>query len=264
MAIVRPVPQSYYYSGQGRLFMGDRDPATGRPLNMVAVGNVPNLEIQLAVQKFEHKESMSGVRSVDLTVIQEMTPTIAITFESLDPRNLVLGLWGAATEETGGSVTEETIKIKQGAIVALAHPGVTDVVITVSGSPIDADDNYDIDPGFGTIYIHEDADDVDAQDTTATISYTHSGSQRMDALMQQTPPERFLRFEGLNTVNGDLALVEISRAAFEPMQSLPLINEELAQPEITANILLDPLITASGVSQFFTQRIITPSTSTTP
>ncbi|KGP00311.1 hypothetical protein JT27_18470 [Alcaligenes faecalis] len=258
MATVRPIPQSYYYSGQGRLFMGERDPVTGRPLSLIPVGNVPELEISIAVTKFEHKESMSGQRSVDLTVITEKTPTISITLESLDPRTLAMGLWGISREEAGATVTAETIKIKPGMTFALANPGVEDVVIQVAGADIDEATNYDIDPGFGTIYVKADAADITAE-VEATISYKHGDTQRLDALMTETPPERFLRFEGLNTVNGDLVLVEIPRVSFEPIASLPLINEELAQAEITANILLDPLVVTQGVSQFFTQRIVKPA-----
>lgn len=259
MANVRPQPTSYYYSGQGRLFMGERDPVTGRPISLVAVGNVPALEIAISVQKYEHKESQSGLRSTDVTVITEQTPTINITLESFSPRNLALGVWGTTYQDAAGTVTSEEIMVSKGAIVALRNPGVTNVVITLDGesTPLDEATNYDIDPGFGTIYFKADAADITGTTPVkATVAYEHADTERLEAMMLSTPPERFLRFEGLNTINGELVVLEIPRVAFEPFQSIPLINEEIAQAEVTGNILLDSLISSTSQSKFFSQRYV--------
>lgn len=84
MASVRPIPESYYYSGQGRLAIGDRNESTGALSNLVFVGNVTSLTIDIATTKFEHKESMSGGRLIDLTIIQEKNATFKFSSESLD------------------------------------------------------------------------------------------------------------------------------------------------------------------------------------
>ncbi len=105
MAQIRPVPTSYYYSGQGRLGIGDRDPVTGAFDSVVYVGNVTSLAADIAVQKFEHKESMSGDRGTDLTVVQEKNATFKFTAESLKLDLLAIGLYGASSSVTGGTVT---------------------------------------------------------------------------------------------------------------------------------------------------------------
>jgi len=257
MANVRPVPESYYYSGQGRLLIGERDPNTGRPLRMYAVGNVSALEIQVAVTTVQHKESMSGDRATDLTLVTEKTPTCNITFESLSLKNLVTAFWGTETAEAAGTVTGETLVLTRGAVVPLANPGVSDLELSLSGGGTLAEEgNYDIDPAFGTIYVKADAADIPAgeEGVTVTAAYSFADHSRLDALTQVAPPERFLRFEGLNTINGDAVLVEIPRASFQPLQSLPLINEEVAQAEVTVDILLDPFITSG--SKYYRQRIV--------
>lgn len=267
MAIVRsPIPESYYYSGQGRLLMGERDPNTGRPIRLYQVGNVPALEIQLAVTSTQHKESMSGQRSTDLTLVTEKTPTINITLESLNLRNLAAAYWGEASEEAAGSVTGEVAKLTRGAAIPLAHPGVTDLVITYddSGTPATLAEtgNYDYDPDYGTIYVLADATDVpENTGLDVTIAYSYAAHSRLDALTASAAPERFLRFEGLNTLNGDAVLVEIPRASFQPAQARALINEEVGQAEIVCDILLDPKITTG--SKFFTERILKANYATT-
>lgn len=254
MSNVRPIPESYYYSGQGRLLMGERDPATGRALNVYAVGNVTALEVQIAVTTVNHKESMSGDRAQDFTLTTEKTPTANITFESLSTKNLVTGFWGEETTEAAGVVASEPLKLMRGAVVPLANPGISDLVLTAGGSPLDEEGNYDVDPVYGTIYVKADAADVPVEGVEVTAAYSYADHSRLDALTQQAPPERFLRFEGLNTINGDAVLVEIPRASFQPLQSLALINEDVANAQVTCNVLADSFITSG--SKYLRQRIL--------
>lgn len=261
MAQIRPIPDSYYYSGQGRLFIGERDASTGKPLNLIAVGNVPALEVQLAVTTVNHRESMSGDRATDLTLVTEKTPTVVITFESLSFNNLVAAFWGEQSAVSSGTVAAsdgEVVKIKRGGVYTTEHPGISDLSITVGGTALAEDGNYDYDPAFGTIYVKADAPDIPAGgEVEATLAYSYTSHERLDALTQTAPPERFLRFEGLNTINGDSVLVEIPRAAFQPLSSFPLINEEVGQVEVTADILLDPFITTG--SRYLRERLIKSS-----
>ena len=253
MAVVRPIPSSYYYSGQGRLAIGDRDAVTGQFDNLIFVGNVTSLTLDIAVQKFEHKESMSGDRAIDLTIVQEKNATFKFTAESLNFDMLALGLYGNHSAVVGGSVVGETHKVKLGQAVPLKHPKVSAVVVKKSAVSVAAAGNWDYDEDFGTIYINPAAVGLLDNDNI-TVDYTYAAYTKAEAFTVQTPPERYLRFEGLNTVDGSIRLVEIPRAAFEPLTGLEFINEELGSGEFNGNLLPDLTVVAQDVSRYFREK----------
>lgn len=162
---VRPIPDSYYWSGQGRLGIGSRNETTGELYDMLFVGNVTSLTIDIAVKKFEHKESMSGDRSIDLTIIQEKNATFKFTSESLDLPSLAAGLYGNTAAVTGATATAEIHLARRGYAIPLKHPNVTSVttIATVTGSTALVENtDYRIDKENGTIYILAATTVVDA------------------------------------------------------------------------------------------------------
>lgn len=249
----RPIPESYYYSGQGRLGIGDRDPVTGKFSNVIFPGNVTSLTVDISTDKTEHKESMTGQRTVDRTIITQKNATFAFTAESLTKELMSVGLFGEHAEIPAGTVADEPHTCGgPGFAIPLTYQNVSDVVITMdggTGTPV-VDVDYEIDHGFGTIYVKEGST-VLIKDAKIKVAYSYGKATRIDAFTQGTPPERYLRFEGLNTDNGDLVLLEIPRAAFDPVTGREYINEEFGTAEFQGNILLDPTITTQGKSQFF-------------
>lgn len=331
--MTRPIPTSYYYSGQGRLLIGERN-STGGGVNFVPVGNVTSLTVDIAVTKFEHKESMSGVRATDATIITEQKATVKFSTESLNIANLVLGLYGETSTTTSTAVVAEPHVYTAGGAIALKNPAVsaltistgttqtvvychvtaggtgytsaptvgftggagtgaaatavltdgvvTSITITNAGTGYTSaptigftggagtgaaatayvgavpalTTDYTLDADFGTIYpVSTSTKIIDGM--TILVSYTAGVVSRVDALTSGTAPERFLRFEGLNTYNGDLVLLELPRTAIDPITGLEYINENFGKADFTGNILLDSLITSG--SQFFVQRTITPA-----
>lgn len=254
---VRPTPTSYYYSGQGRLGIGDRNVTTGKLSGLVFVGNVTSLSIDIATTKFEHKESMTGNRAIDLTIIQEKNATFSFTSESLILSLLADGLYGEQAGVTGATVAAEVHFAEPGKAFSLDHPNVTALtsIATVSDTtPLVEDTDYNVDMGFGTIYVDAATTVVDALGEDVTVAYTYGAYDKLEAFTTGTPPERWLRFEGLNTVNGDLRIIDIYRGAFDPLTGLEFINEELGSGEFNGNCLPDTTITAVGVSQYFKER----------
>lgn len=260
MATNRTTPQSHYYSGQGRLIIGERD-ATGKAINLREVGNCTAVSVTVQTTKTDHKESMSGERAIDLTLVTEKSATFTVTCESVSLENLVVGLWGSILTSSASTVTDEVHTVVAGSLIALEHQSVTAVVITDSVTPtpgtVDPSD-YDVDPEFGTIRFHDDYVPVGAGPLAGVVHVAYTGAagvKTLHGLTEVMPPERFIRFEGINTVDGNLVLVEIPRASFEPLQELPLINEELASFEMTGTVLRDNLITGPG-SKYFRQTYI--------
>ena len=249
MASARPIPTSYYYSGQGRLGIGTRNASSGQLDNVLFIGNVTSLTIDIGTQKFEHKESMSGSRATDVSINQEKNASFKFNSESLRLDLLELGLYGTRSTVGSGSVVGETHVVKKGYAIPLKHPNVSSVVVKKAGAPVTESGNWDRDDKFGTVYILAGSAALSDGDTV-TIDYSYAARDKIEAFTQATAPERYLRFEGLNTVDGSFRMIEIPRGAFDPMTGMELINEELGGGEFSGSILPD-LTIVNGDSQYF-------------
>lgn len=255
--------QNYYYSGQGSLTMAKRDPVTGKPLGFVRVGNVPDLTLDIEVDKFEHKESESGNRLLDLTIVKEKKGKFKFKLENLDLNMLAVGLYGETAVVPAGTVavgSPESVAIPQNAAnmrFPLNHPKVASVVVKDSTGAVtyDLGTDYTVDPDNGVIILADGGDIVTAaaaDDIVLKVSYTYGRYTKMDAFTSPSAPERYLRFEGLNTVDGTRVLVDLFRAQFDPLTGYGLINDELGSVDMSGYLLADATI-VSG-SKFFTQR----------
>lgn len=254
--MTRPVPKSYYYSGQGRLLIGTRNATTGLGESFIAVGNVTSLTIDVATTVFEHKESMSGNRSTDATIITEKKASCKFSTESLSLDNLMLGLYGEQSVTAGGAVVDEPHAYVAGGIICLNSPKVSAVTVKVGATTAVLGTDYVLDADFGTIHPLVGST-LFASDADVTVSYTAAAVKRVDAFTATAQPERFLRFEGLNTYNGDLILLEAPRVAIQPLTGLEYINDNFGKADFTGNILLDEKILTG--SQFFREYMITPA-----
>lgn len=254
---------NYYFSGQGSLKMAERDPATGNPLGFLPLGNIPELTLNIEVSKFEHKESESGARLIDLTLTTEKKGTFEFTVENLSVDNLALGLWGevvtvaAGTVATGSPESVILAKFVAGAQYALKHANVSTVVLKDSTGVTTyvLDTDYTLDPINGTF-----TPKVGGAIATATVSagvtvkaeYAYGGYKRVDAFTRADAPVRWLRFEGLNTVDGSRVIVDLFKAQFDPLTGYGLINEELGSVTMGGTLLGDA--TRLTGSKFFSQR----------
>ena len=224
------------------------------------MGNAPALEIAVQTTQVDHKESMSGQRSTDFTLLTEKSATVNITFESLDIKNLAMSFYGSIVEVAAGDVVAEELintTSADGGLLLLAHNQIEDLVLTTTGgtpTTISAD-AYTLDPEFGTI--QWDPTFTPAITGNVSAAYSYGASERLDGLTAVQPPERAMRFQGINTIDDSLYLVEIPRVQFQPLQSFPLITEEVAQVQVTATILPDNTLNDGG-SRFYRQTRIVP------
>lgn len=242
-----------YYSGQGSVFIAERSGA-GAPIGLTPLGNVPSLELSIEVTKFEHKESESGARAIDLSIIQEKKGTFSMTLEDLKIENLALGFWGTQGAVVGAAITDELVTCYHDKWSPLAHPKVTLVVVGDDAVPTTTytlGTDYELSADGGSIKALSTGTITDAQ--VVYVDYTHASYTNMDALTE-TSMERWLRFEGLNTIDGKAVIIDIFKAAIDPLTGFGLINEELGSFDLSGNILYDQLNLPGG---FFRQRYVT-------
>lgn len=122
-----------YFDIDGVLLVGERD-ATGKPKGMTAMGNVVSAKITQAVTTQKHKERQSGQRGTDIDVEQELETGIEIVMENAALDMLELALRGGTTRKIGATVTDEAIKLYNGAIVPLANMKVSAVASVERGA----------------------------------------------------------------------------------------------------------------------------------
>ncbi|MCK5307026.1 MAG: hypothetical protein KAJ73_00305 [Zetaproteobacteria bacterium] len=259
---------NYYYSGQGSLYVAERD-VDGSPKAMIPVGNVPNLEVSIEVTKFEHKESETGQRAVDLSIIQEKKGTLTMTLENINAYNLAMAFWGQSVINAAAVAQAQVVTAYLGYKTKLALPAVSTVLVTDDATKIidyefgtAVDDlvnslNGWIDEANGSMHIFTDAEQTTrgaAANITdlelLEVTCDNADSVSMEAFTTTTM-ERYLVFEGLNTIDEKAVRIEIFKAQLDPLSGYGLINEELAALEVNGTILSDALQT--GDSKFFSQ-----------
>jgi hypothetical protein len=231
-----------YFSGQGRVYLAQRD-TNGNPLALRWVGNVPDLKVSLNVETIEHKESYSGQRLTDLSLIKSKDGEFSCTLEEISIENLELSLYGTTTSVTSGSVTDEALPtgITDGETRLLAHQFVSAVSIKDSTTPT----AKTLPPAQYTVHANQGAitfDDITSGGPYVQpflVSYTHDAAKRT-AMFRTGQPEVWLRFDGINTADGNKPVIlDLYRVAINPTKDLSLISEELQRFELSGRVLAD-------------------------
>ena len=236
-----------YYSGQGSLYLATRS-VGGVPQGFLRIGNVPELAIDIATTVFEHKESESGSRGIDLTINKENKGTFSFKMESLSIDNLAMGLYGTKTVVAAGSVVDEPQKLYLEKNTPLNHPDASALVLKVGVTTKTLGVDYTVDLKNGTVAGVTGGSISDG--AAVLISYSWAAATKLDVFTQNAP-ERWLRFNGLNTVDGTKVMIDIFKAKFDPLTGYGLINEDLGSASMKGSILADTLRVTG--SKFFRQ-----------
>lgn len=237
-----------YFSGQGRVYIGARD-GNGNPEGLSYVGNVPELKVSLSVETLEHQESTSGQRLTDLQLIKTKKGEFSCTLEELIPVNLGLALYGTTTEQTSGTVSDETLAnpISVGNLYLLANQNVSSVVVKDSSATpqtIPAS-QYQLNAKHGSLIIN-DLTTGGPYVEPLMVDYAY-GAAQSTSMFTQPLPERWIRFEGLNTADSNREVViDLYRVAINPAKELSVITDELLKFELSGQVLADTLKSASG------------------
>jgi len=239
-----------YFSGQGALLLASRD-VTGAALGFLPVGNVSALTLGVDTTTFEHKESCTGVRGTDLEIVQEIKVSASFTMESLSKENLALALFGSSSTVVGAPVLDEQIPLYLDKWMPLANINVSSVVVGDDALPtttyVEGTD-YQVNLAAGSIMALTGGAITDGQ--VVFVDYTAGGHDEVEAVETGSPPERWARFEGLNTANSDSpVVVDFYRMSMQPLKELAMITDEISQMDVEAKVLSDAFRTTG--SKFF-------------
>jgi len=247
-----------YFSGQGPVLLATRDPSTGAPEGFLPVGNVSSLVIAIEREEFEHKESCTGARAIDLTITQEISATVTMVMESINKENMALALFGTEAAVAAASVVAEQLIARFDKFVPLAHIKVTNIVVEPSGggAPFTLGTDYEENLAFGTICVLSTGTILDL--AAIEVDYDFAAQEEIQAITSSTPPERAMRFEGLNTAtdpNKEL-LVDVFRFAAAPLAELALILDEITQMSVEGDALVDSFKPTTGSQIFEVTKVV--------
>jgi hypothetical protein len=226
-----------YFSGQGRVYIGQRD-SNGNPQAMRWLGNVPELKVSLNVETIEHKESYSGQRLTDLSLIKKKDGEFTCAIEDFSIENLELTLYGQTSNVAAGTVTNEALPtgVVAGGIYLLANQFVSSVVVKdASNITLTAGTNYKVHAEQGAIEFLN----VTGFTQPFKVDYAYGAAKRL-AMFKSAKPEVWLRFDGLNTADSDKrVIVDLYRVVLNPTKDLSLIGDEVQRFELSGKVLAD-------------------------
>ena len=243
-----------YFSGQGKLWIGKRDtqatPGTGKGLRWV--GNVRDFSISLETTKVEHKESWSGQRLTDVSLITERKANITATLEDFSSENLALLFNGTSSDVTGtAAIVGETLIPAAGSggvlTVGNSYPtkyqDLTAVTVKDGAAATIANTKYTVNAQFGSIEFNST---VGSPTLPITIDYTRNTFKRT-VMFNAGVEDYWVRFEGVNTANNNApALVEVYKVQWDPVTGFGIISDELNAFPLNGNVLADSQRSGDG------------------
>src|SRR6476659_6838464 len=112
---------NWYFSGQGVIMVGRRDPITGNPIGLRPIGNCPEMKLGIATTVVNHKGSQDGQRATDARLQTEVNVTCSITVENWNAKNLAEATRGSDTLIPAGTASNEDVKGFPGLVSSLRH-----------------------------------------------------------------------------------------------------------------------------------------------
>ena len=236
---------SYYpYLGSGKIYARVAGAAAG----LIELGNASKLELAVKDTKVKLGDFTKPGGGTYASVSRIDSVTLQMTLNDLNKTNVARAVFGTESAVAGAPVTDEAVIAYVGALVPLAHPNPTAVVVTNSDASTTYDVNvdYEVRPG-GIFILNGTITDAEA----LKVDYTFASYHKVEA-MTEGSITLALHFEGLNEANSNKpVIVDIYRVQLSPTKALSLLGDKFADLQIEAEVLKDPTKTGSGISQYF-------------
>ncbi len=213
---------SKYYMGQGKVYAAVRG-ETGIAGGYRFLGNCARLDISLGRAGMARADK--GAASQPLVRVPGSDPSFTLDMESIEKENLALVLHGENTDVAADTEDEIQIVARKGMMVPLPHINITaftslksaDNTITYPAG------SYTVDLAAGCIEFA--ATSTIPDNTVVKAKYTHAG-HTFTGVYTNRPEFIALRFQGINTADNNApVVVDLFKTKFDPVDSLPLIND---------------------------------------
>lgn len=161
-----------YVLGRGKTYFDKFEPDTETPTGERYLGNTPSVNLATAYQNLDHYSADEGLSLLDDSVTLRTDRTGTFTCDVMSVPNIALW-WGrndAVVETTAPTVgvTETLTAVRTGIFYQLGVSAdvpqgvgsVANVVVELSGDPVDAEGNFTVDLVHGRIHILDAPADI--------------------------------------------------------------------------------------------------------
>lgn len=232
------------FLGVGKQYIEDLDD----PKGLIFIGNCNSLSYQAEVQDIEEQDYTTPGGGLDTSVQRISALNITYNARHFKAENMARALYGTATDVASGTVTAEEHVAHPGALILLAHPGATSVVVKNEAGTTTyvLDTDYTLDSA-GFPIIKEGGGIADG--STIQVDYSYAKHATIQALVASGKRFRHV-FVGLNEArSGKAVVIECYRVNHSPA-SLSFIGDEFQGMEFTAKVEKDATKVGTGLSQY--------------
>jgi hypothetical protein len=172
----------YPYLGSGKIYARVAGIAAG----LIYMGNASKLDITVKDKKVTLQDFSKPGDGVYASVSRIESATLNVTLNDLNKANIARAIFGTDSAITGASVVDEALVAYLDALVPLAHPNPTAVVVkdsATSAITYVAGTNYEV--RAGGIYIPTGSAIVAAE--ALKVSYTFAAYSKVEAMTGGAP-----------------------------------------------------------------------------
>lgn len=236
----------YSYLGSGKIWLREIGGSGG----LTQVGNASQLQFSVTEDTKELKDFTQPGGGTYNEVRRISAVEMSATIHDLSAQNLARALYGAASTEATGTVTDEAHNdIVIGALVPTLFLPSAITAVKRASTTLTLNSDYTVEPS-GIVPLSGGANSVVAGDDLL-ITYTKAAQDVVQALVN-SGKEYELLFDGLNEArSGKRTRVRAWRVKVGALAQLALIGEEYAAMEVTGKLLKDTSIVGAGISQYF-------------
>jgi len=232
------------YLGSGKVWLRDQSLPNGPSYH---IGNVSVLTLTVDENVIEQADFTSPGGGTHAEVRRINSVTAAITMHDLNADNLALATKGSNTAVAAGTITDEAGTAHKGALIRLAKPSPTTVVVTSSDGNTTYTEGTDYDVVGAGIVIATTGAIATAIDALGTpsdglpllISYAYGAYNEVEALTQGNT-NWALTFDGVNEADSDSPqVVDLHKVNLGAASELSLIGDALGTISVEGKCLKD-------------------------
>lgn len=229
------------YNGQGPIYMGDYDTATGKLIGVQKIG-CGNRSLKMTMDRSTEKikESCSGSRATLAEYETEKNMQVSLEMQEFDRKMLAIALYGDTALVAGSSVApgngEVLPLMTVGDYYHTDHPFISAVTIKDSaGAPVTLVE--------GTDYVVEDAEhgaikivNLGTYVQPLQVEYTYASYGNI-AAFAQTGVIKGIIFDGKSTVDNSRVRVFLPRISFGPTNDFDWLGDQAASLKLDGSAL---------------------------
>lgn len=232
------------FLGLGEQFVEDLDD----PKGLIRIGNCNSLSYEADVEEIEEPDFTTPGGGLDSSVQRIRSLTISYNARHFTKANMARALYGTAADVAAGTVTGESHVAHQGALILLANPGASNVVVKNEAGTTTYTEGTDYTLNHAGFPVVKEGGGI-ADGATIQVDYSYAKHATIQALVASGKRYRHV-FVGLNEArSGKPVVIEVFVVKHNPA-SLSFIGNEYQGMEFTAKVQKDPSKVGVGLSQY--------------